>query len=152
MNFKDIHRQTAWQRKCQMKVNTFTEPRDAPHGFVQAFNVTDPSGFREEILYYFDDEQMAVRADESPEWFDIKSMGDYYKCVPVDAPADVEKTKGVDWDAINLGKCRHGILCAYLHSGLFSPWQLVDEGKEQLDAINKLAEFSMTGEIVLDND
>ena len=148
MNFKDIHRQTAWQRKCQMKVNTFTEPRDAAHGFVQAFNVTDPSGYREEILYYFDDEQLAVGADENPEWFDIKSMGDYYKCIPVDAPADVEKTKGVDWDAINLGKCRHGILCAFVQSGA-----IVDN--VVLRQVNALAQFSMDGKIkklTLDND
>ena len=51
-----------------------------------------------------------------------------------------------DWDKINLGKCRHGILCALIRGGV---WQVSDD---ELGEINKLAHFSMTGDILVDND
>ena len=50
-----------------------------------------------------------------------------------------------DWNEINLGKCRHGILCAMLQAKL-SPYDVVHESSLR-EVINKLAHFSMTGEI-----
>ncbi|RLC76268.1 MAG: exonuclease [Chloroflexi bacterium] len=43
-----------------------------------------------------------------------------------------------NWDEINLGKCRHGILCALISSGM---WPVDD----YLDDIENLAYFSMKG-------
>lgn len=48
-----------------------------------------------------------------------------------------------DWDAINLGKCRHGILCAVLQSGI-NPSDLITN-PDRLKEIEKLAHFSMNG-------
>ena len=152
MILRDIQRQKTWARFCQMKVNSYTEARDAEHGFCQIFNVTDTFGRDEELIYYFQDEAGALPQGENPEWFDVKWMGTYFKCIPVDPPKDAPKAGAVDWDKINLGKCRHGILCAYIQSSGLPVY--VEQGntsfsikKGALEMINKLAEFSMTGEI-----
>ena len=149
MILRDIQRQKTWVRECQFQVNEFSEPTDAQHGLVQAFNVTDKFGRTEEILYYFDDMQMCVPYDETPEWFDVKWMGTYFKCIPVDPPKDAPKTERPDWDKINLGKCRHGILCAAIQSGELSVKTANDTMyiEHMLTNIEKLAEFSMTGKI-----
>jgi putative phage-type endonuclease len=53
--------------------------------------------------------------------------------------------KAPNWEKINLGKCRHGILCAILQGGA-SALDLV-ENAPYLAKINDLAHFSMTGEL-----
>ena len=144
MILRDIQRQKTWVRHCQMKVNSFGEARDSEHGFCQVFNVTDPFGRDDELIYYFSDEAGALPQDENPEWFDIKWMETYFKCIPVDPPEDAPKTQAPDWDKINLRQHRKEILCAILqHHGIVDG----EIGNCHLKYINKLAEFSMTGEI-----
>jgi hypothetical protein len=74
-------------------------------------------------------------------------MDGWFKCRAAEAVV-VDKlvpTGENKWDKINLGKCRHGILCAYIQSGRRLS-EIVDFPKTQ-EAINKLAHFSMTGEV-----
>lgn len=72
--------------------------------------------------------------------------------VTAEARKELVLDDGPDWAAINLGKCRHGILCAFIqYEGLpvlcNQRNDVVGLATKTLDTINKLAEFSMTGEI-----
>jgi hypothetical protein len=100
------------------------------------------------LIYYFSDEQMALPQNEPTEWFDIKWMDGWFKCIPVDPPKDAPKADAPDWDKINLGKCRHGILCAAIQGG----YEISAIGSYELEQINKLAQFSLNGKIVVDGD
>ena len=68
--------------------------------------------------------------------------------IPDETPSTEDK-----WDKINLGKCRHGILCAYIqNNGLpvvvsdMHPPKIIGLNSFTLEIINQLAEFSMTGQ------
>ena len=95
---RDIQRKPIWHKACKMKVRSFTESRDSEHGHCQIFNVTDSRERDEELIYYFDDEQMALPLDEPTEWFDIKWMGNYFRCVPVKEPDPIDEIRAdVAW-------------------------------------------------------
>lgn len=57
-----------------------------------------------------------------------------------EAPVTPQKEEKVDWDAIALGKVRHGVVVAVIeHGGL-------EALKGQLSKINRVVDFIMTGE------
>ncbi len=93
---------------------------------------------------YPDGTGSVTRPQLHKEWkFKIRYKNDKFEGTILEAE-DVDKptiaSKGVDWDRVNLGKCRHGILCAILSSGK----QVNDQTLRQ---INSLADFAMTGEL-----
>ena len=95
---RDIQRKPIWHKVCKMTVKSFTEAIDAEHGYCQIFYVTDSRDREEELIYYFDDETGALPKDEPTEWFDIKWMGYYFKCVPVNEPDPIKELQAdVAW-------------------------------------------------------
>ena len=155
MDFNSISRQKAWMRGIQFKVESVGEPQETQYGFCQAITATDDRGMTECLNYFFEFIEAAVDPSEIGEQFyDVKwdAKKQLYKCIPSTPPVKNElKPDRPDWEKINLGKCRHGILCALIQAGSYQPYMLLRD-EAQLDAINKLAEFSMFGKISLDND
>ena len=81
-----------------MTVWSFTDAIDAEYGYCQIFNVTDARDKEAELIYYFDDETGALPKDEPTEWFDIKWMGNYFRCVPVNEPDPIKELQAdVAW-------------------------------------------------------
>ena len=153
IDFNSLSRQTAWMRQVQFKIESVGEPQETQYGFCQAITATDDRGMTECINYFFELPEAAVDPSEIGEQFydvkwDVKKQ--FYKCIPSTPPVKDElKPERPDWHNINLGKCRDGKVNATLRHML--PSELV-ANKTELDAINKLAEFSMTGKISLDNE
>jgi len=147
MRFQDITRQKTWMRSVQVKVESVGEPQETQYGFCQAVTATDTMGLTECLNYFFNDMQGALDIREvGAKYYDIKWDREkhFFKCIPAEpspAPEELEKDQP-NWDKINLGKCRHGILCAVLQSGLH-PSDITNEIKT---TINQLAQFSMTGD------
>ena len=154
MTFNDITRQTAWTRQVQFKIKSVGEPEETQYGFCQAVSAEDERGHLAVLNYFYEQPEGGIDPSETGEQFydvkwDRKNL--YYKCIPATPPPkDVAPSTTPDWDKINLGKCRHGILCAILQSG-WSPESIYHDIDQQ-HVINKLAKFSMNGSIPLDND
>ena len=149
MRIIDIKRNRKWLN-CEVYIDNISPPEETQFdGFVQSIDVTFAQGMKDVMNYYFTEPIFAV--DETlvgNQWYDIKWTGEYLKCKPSKSNQDASldmKANGVDWDKVNLGKCRHGILCAILQAGA-NPYLIVEESKYQT-CINKLADFSMNGEI-----
>lgn len=142
MRLIDIKRQKKWLL-CEVQVDSISEPVEAMHGdLVQSMEITLAQGAKDVMNYYFKDESFMVGPTElGHQWYDIQWTGEYLKCKPATAPDDDKFKSGTDWDAINLGKCRHGILCAYIR------FHGLDIKNGALNDINELAKFSMTGKI-----
>lgn len=146
IRFQDVTRQKAWMRAMQVKVEEVGQPQETQHGFCQAITLTDGVGITETFNYFFPFPEAEVLITETgTQFYDLKwddKMG-LFKCKPATPPPSKELVpeKGPDWDKINLGKCRHGILCATIENGGLIA------ALNNLETINRLAEFSMTGEI-----
>ncbi len=155
MRIIDIKRQKKWLL-CEVQVDSISEPVEAMHGdLVQSMEITLAQGVKDVMNYYFKDLSFQVGLEEvGRQWYDIVWTGEYLKCKPATAPEDDKFKSSIDWNAINLGKCRHGILCAYVKNKGFEKL-FVDTGFKPFehinpfiaDGINELAKFSMTGEI-----
>jgi len=154
MRFQDIRRQNGkWTKQCQYFVRSVSPPQDSKYGLCQTLEADDSVGLTEVLNYFYNNEQFEIDSTwMGKQWLDVRYKDDYYQCVPVDAPPQTTlEDSGPDWDKIALGKCRHGILCAYIqHNGL--PTGMTEIGTDCLDQrllklINMLAKFSMTGEI-----
>ncbi len=149
MRIKDVKRQKKWVL-CQIQVDNISEPTETQFdGFVQSLDVTFAQGSKDVMNYYFNDPIFAV--DETligPQWYDIKWTGEYLKCRPAksnqQAETDMEEG-GIDWDKINLGKCRHGIILAFIKANV-NIYDITDN-PTVVKQIRKIAKFSMTGEI-----
>ena len=95
---RDIQRKPIWHRACKMTVRSFTEATDSVQGYCQIFNVTDARGREDELIYYCKDETGALPQDKPTEWFDIKWMGNYFRCVPVNEPDPIKELQAdVAW-------------------------------------------------------
>ena len=146
MTFNDINRQTAWTRQVQFKIKSVGEPEETQYGFCQAVSAEDERGHLNVLNYFYEHPEAGIDPSETGEQFydvkwDRKNL--YYKCIPATPPPkDIAPSTTPDWDAINLGKCRHGILCAYIQYG-----GIKELTNEEFGFINKLAEFSMTGKL-----
>ena len=143
-------------RGIQFKVESIGEPQETQYGFCQAVTVTDSRGLTECMNYFFELMEAQIDPTEIGEQFyDVKwdEKKQLYRCIPATPPVKDElKPEGPDWDKIALGKCRFGILCAYIQSSGLPVY--LEQGKTEfslkngvLNQINKLAQFSMTGEI-----
>lgn len=145
MRLKDIQRQRKWML-CQVQIDNISESTETRFdGFVQSINVTFAQGSKDVMNYYMKDPTFAVDPSETgKQWYDIKYTGEYLKCRPAKEKPKDDKFEdgGVDWNKINLGKCRHGILVAYIQNT-----GKLDLHRDDALAINALAKFSMTGEI-----
>lgn len=153
MRFQDVMRQGKWLNQCKYIVESVGEPQETQHGFCQALQVTDSVGITETLNYFYEYDGGEIAADFlGIQWLDVrwKKNSEYYQCKPAEAPKDVTPLNNdkPDWNKIALGKCRHGILCAFIQSGQFFD---IDDGGEcmssKLRIVNNLAHFSMTGEI-----
>jgi hypothetical protein len=152
MRLLDIQRQTTWCKQVEVTVRSVGIAYQNPENgsWEQVIEITGSDGREDVLRYYYNDEMGKVEFTETgTQFYDIKWMGDWFKARPAKAPPketlNATANKPTDWDAVNLGKCRHGILCAYIQNeGL--PRQDVG-GLADLKYINKLAHFSMTGEI-----
>ncbi len=148
MRLKDIQRQTTWVKQVCVQVDNIGRPMEAQHGLCQAIDVTFGQGSKDVMNYFFADLTFALDPKETgKQWYDIKWTGEYLNCRPAQAKEEaLVDDGGPDWDKINLGKCRHGILCAMLQAG-FPPGDILNPDNMWPYKINKLAKFSMTGEI-----
>ncbi len=147
---------TIWTDSLEFRVTSIDLAESAPFGYCQ-FIVCTLNGDPVEMNYYFDDMMGAIDLNETgDQWYKIRYdiEAGLYECKPTKARpkenlnAPVGENK---WDKINLGKCRHGILCSAIESdGLHKVVKNTKEcrlDEEVLAVINKLAQFSMTGEI-----
>lgn len=144
MRFQDIQRQKTWLRQVQVYIDEIGEPVEAEYGFCQAITARDGVGVSECLNYFFSDLTFSVDPKEvGLRWYDIRyeKDKDYFRGVPAVAPVvDETIAEQPDWNRIALGKCRHGVLCAFINSGA----NIYDI---DLNRVNQLAKFSMTGEI-----
>jgi len=147
MRFQDIRRQNGkWTKQCQYFVRSVSPPQDSKYGLCQTLEADDSVGLTEVLNYFYNNEQFEIDSTwMGKQWLDVRYKDDYYQCVPTDAPPQTTlEDSGPDWDKIALSKCRNGKVDATLRH--MKPSELVENTKE-LIAINKLAKFSMTGEI-----
>jgi hypothetical protein len=166
MRFRDIKNQTAKVKKCQVFVLTVGEPEQSEYGYCQAIDVKDGQGVMGCLNVFLkpDKKGMVYEHETGEQYYDIKWVVDkeYYKAVPCDAPPKIKEAPTHDpaekWDKINLGKCRHGILCAYIQNKGLPTSSTVETDADKitenitidravLAVINILAHFSMTGEV-----
>lgn len=150
MRTKDIERQNGKWLMCRCQVDVIGQWQERK----QILKLVLECGENIQCTYWCDDETFAIDIDkEIPEFFSIRQKDGYYQCKPEAAPKDEPVTEKNDdyWYEINLGKCRHGILCAVIEGwGLGVVVKSISDArldKEALGVINKLAEFSMTGEV-----
>ena len=149
MRFQDIIRTGVWQRQCKYFVNEISPPEETPYGQCQVLTVTDTVGIKEPLNYFFDGEEMSLGMDfVGVQWLDVRWKKDekYFQCIPAEPPKEQNWTDDdkPNWDKIALGKCRDGKVNNALRH--MKPSELIDDKKE-LEACNRLARFSMTGEI-----
>ena len=151
MTFKDIQRQNSKIKSVEVCVLDVGEPTPSVNGLCQAITATDYVGREVEMMYYFNNNEFCVKTEEvGVQFYDIKwqSKNNTFKCVPAEPePKEQESNDKPNWDKIALGKCRHGILCALIQAGHYQRCKSTEQVDEMLDAANKLARFSMTGEI-----
>ena len=149
MRLKDIQRQRKWML-CQVQIDSISEPTETQFdGFVQSMEVTFAQGSKDVMNYYMTDPAFAVDPTETgKQWYRIKYTGEYLKCTPAQPKLkddEFEDGGGVDWEKINLGKCRTQIAKSVL-TNTAMPESLEDKQK-LADKINEWAEFCITGEI-----
>ena len=148
MTFKDIQRQNSKIKSVEVCVLDVGEPTPSVNGLCQAITATDFAGREVEMMYYFNNNEFCVKTEEvGVQFYDIKwqSKNNTFKCVPAEPePKEQESNDKPNWDKIALGKCRDGKVNNALRH--MKPSELIDDKKE-LEACNRLARFSMTGEI-----
>lgn len=147
---KVLKKHTIWTDSLEFHVTSIEPAEPTEFGYCQ-FIVCTLNGGLVEMNYFYDDIEGAIDLNETgDQWYKIRYAVDsgLYECKPslarpkenLNAPVGGNK-----WDKINLGKCRHGILCAIVNSGI-APSRLL-ANPDSLKDINKLAHFSMTGEV-----
>ena len=166
MNIKDLYEQRAgkWHTITitYITVGEATATKPDQNQFDQ----------QKQLVYFMDDSgaehEMAVYVPNTPDGleiipenltgqravFDIKHKDGWLTGVLTTKVPDEATSTASKWDKINLGKCRHGILCAYIkHKGIDSLFAdtgcrpFTDLNPFVASGINKLAKFSMTGEL-----
>ena len=157
MTFADILRQGGKWTKGKFYVRSVSPPEETrTGGFCQTIQVIDSRQMEETVnLFCTDDPLTQMKESEVGErWIEIRWRKDekYYQGqIAKPEPITWATDDSPNWDKIALGKCRHGILCAYIqHDGL--PIGMTEIGTDcpdptLLKLINMLAKFSMTGEI-----
>ena len=155
IRFLDVERQKTWMRQIELKIDNVGKTEESQYGFCQVVQATDGVRRTEPLNYFFEHLEGSIDPSETGvQWYDVKwdEKNGYFRCKPAEAKPKELKSEGPDWDKIPLGKCRFGILCAYIQSSGLPVY--LEQGKTEfslkngvLNQINKLAQFSMTGEI-----
>ncbi len=163
MILKDVQRQNGKYVEGMFTVIRVDQPTPSDHGFRQIVRVADGYKKEADFTVWHTDSQSFLE----PTWlgkqamFRVRFKNDYYQGHPSTAEPEPDQHEAPDWDEINLGKCRHGILCGLIqHEGLPTDvhYESTGDGIADIDStitldggvlaiINKLARFSMTGEI-----
>ena len=146
MKIDDIYRQNEnkWIDWAEFLILEVGETQESEHGLLQVLKIAGDVGKRAKMSCYCPDEQFII--EESWEGkraaFRIRHKGGFLSgYLNNDDPP--KQGKIVDWDTINFGKCRHGILCACIGAGL-KPEDIESDVKLQ-KMINNLAHFAMFG-------
>ncbi len=149
MELADIKRQKGkWAEDCEIKVDEVCVPIEQQDGgFLQNVEATFAQGQTATIKYYYNNPDFEIDVLEiGTQWYRIRWKGTYLQGNPTDPPENEPATRGVDWDKIALGQCRHGLLVAHEQLRGLVAYDS-DEGKLVRIEISKWAKFSMTGEI-----
>jgi hypothetical protein len=148
---------TPWTDPFCVNVIKISEPQEAQYGYCQSIDCELPDGAPVVLNYFFEDTIAAIDPEYTGDqmykvkWLPDKEM---YKGIPTGGSPPAKDMavarEATDWNAINLGKCRHGILCAEItKNGIDSIFSgHPDDLLPKLGRINKLAHFSMTGEVL----
>lgn len=149
MQIKNIYKQAKgkWIDYIEFIVFDVGDPVPAEHGFSQKITIVDRVGTEAEMTYYPPDEQFFM--DDNYEGkqcaFRIRHKeGGFLQGYPVEEPTE-KPLEVIDWDVINFGKCRHGILCKCINS--IEDAKKIKESVAHQRVISQLAHFSMFGTI-----
>lgn len=147
MILKDVQRQNGKYVEGLFTVVRVDQPTKSDHGFRQIIRVADGYKKEADFTVWHTDEQSFIEPNYlgKQAMFKVRFKNDYYQGYPSTAEPEPDQHEAPNWKEINLGKCRHGILCAYIQAG--EPLHKIIDNPAQLDRINKLAHFSMTGEV-----
>ncbi len=150
-------RKTKYTYPEEIKVCSVDLPEDEKHGYSQLVHVTDEVGDIATFKYWYTTLEEGVPTNETGMQLYIARYlpdTDSWQGVPQRASApdnSFAPTEENKWDKINLGKCRTLVLVAEVQkNGLGGVVANMKEARlrpEVLASINKLAHFSMTGEI-----
>ena len=146
IRFIDVERQKAWMRQIELRIDTVDEPQETQYGYCQVVQATDGVGRTEPLNYFFELIEGSIDPSETGvQWYDVKwdEKNGYFRCKPAEAKPKELKSEGPDWDKIALGKCRFGILCAWIQAGE-DPFR-ISHDKARRNVINELADFCMNG-------
>ena len=108
---------------------------------MQHITATFDQGITGGISYYYNAPDFEIDASEigPNKWYKLNWNGTYLRGTPTDPPENEPAPKGVDWDSIVLNKNRRDLLGAAIrYHGMLHI---------NLERINQLANFCLTGEI-----
>ncbi len=146
MRITEIYKQKEgkWIDYTEFTILDVDKPQESEHGLMQILKIADEIGMRAEMTCYCNNEEFLV--EESYEGkmcsFAVRHKeGRLTGHITNECPPDTYKR--IDWEVINFGKCRHGILIACISAGI-SPSD-IEKSVEWQKLINNLAHFSMYG-------
>ncbi len=151
MKIEEIFKQNEnkWIDFATFIVYSIGEVQPAEHGHVQEIVISDEIGKTATMAYYFTELELVFEKEyEGTECaFKLRYKGDRIQGYPVevDEPKKIETAYQAYWNAVNFGKCRHGILVACIKS--ISDAQKIEKDVELQKTISNLAHFSMTGQV-----
>ena len=142
MTFKDVELQKGkYIDGIELMVVEVEEPYSTDYGLAQTVMATDSAGQTQAVTVYTASIEFVLEKNYEGKQsvFRLRHKNNIFNGFPseIEPPKTVE-TKDDYWDKVNLGKCRHGILCAILSSGKVVTDTILDE-------IEELAQFSMYG-------
>lgn len=149
MRIKNIYRQAKgkWIDYIEFIVVKVGEPQEATHGLSQKITIADRVGSEAEMTVYIQDEQFIMEENYEGKMCGFRvrhKEGGFLEGYPVDEPAEAP-LEVIDWDIINFGKCRHGILVSCINS--IEDAKKIEKDVTAQRTISRLAHYSMFGTI-----
>lgn len=148
MRIAEIYKQKEgkWIDYTEFTILDVGEPQETEHGLAQTLKIADEIGTRAEMTCYVQEgcEDFLVEPDYEGKLcsFAIRHKeGRLIGHITNECPP--ETYKRIDWEVINFGKCRHGILVAMIGAG--ADPRKIEADVECQKTINNLAHFSMYG-------
>lgn len=148
MRIAEIYKQKEgkWIDYTEFTILDVGEPSETEHGLAQTLKIADEIGTRAEMTCYCpkENEEFLIEPDYEGKLcsFAIRHKeGRLIGHITNECPP--ETYKRIDWEVINFGKCRHGILIACIGAGI-APAD-IEKSVEWQKLINNLAHFSMYG-------
>ena len=141
MELADIKNQKPKWVVCEIYIDTVGEAEEQQDGgFLQNIYATFAQGQADVIKYYYNAADFEIDGSEiGKQWYQIRWKGTYLQGNPTDPPENEPAPRGVDWDSIVLNKNRRDLLSAAIrYHGMLHI---------NLERINQLANFCLTGEI-----